>query len=343
MKTASLFASLALAATLLSVCPGNAAAQQGGGNNQEASEARGPFRGGFLRRLRDDLRGDDDEKEKEKQKKPGNPDGGNGREPTPAQRPNQIPGYSVDRPMPGSGRLPGDNAPGFRLSDAGAVPLPGSPQPAPESGASQLPTPPREGFGVVLVDRDEKLFVRSVEPRGNAAEAGLERGDQVLKAGGAEIGSIAAFDEITGILKPGDMIELIVARDDEEKTIQLQFGSTPPVSDEAEGPPLVADNAIDWPAPDFVPGGGLNDSLRMDDPSGLGSEQPVGSGTSVLRQPALPSDPGVAELQQTILQQQQVIRQLQQDVELLRQQLQGSARQPSAQQPRNSQSGRRRN
>jgi PDZ domain len=327
-------------------------AQQNTGNQNpgkpdQAAESRsnGPFRGGFLRRLRDDLRGAEEARAaKEKEKAAANRDN---REPTPARRPNsgQQPNRAdgqngVDWPVPGAGRLPGTNAPGFHLSDSGVLPLPGSPQRAPEASADRLPVPPRQGFGLVLADRDEKLFVQTVEPDGNAAECGLRRGDQVLQLGGIDIHSIAEFDEITGIMKAGDQIDLVFSRDGEKSTAQLQFGSAPPLEEATEGPPLVAETDPDSPAPDFVP-----EPARQQLPileNGLAAPPLTGNGSSVLQQPQFAPGIGVEQLQQTVLQQQQIIRQLQQDVENLRRQLQASQRPQASTPPRTNQSSRRR-
>lgn len=347
-----MFRSRIFAITLIAVagwgsasCPASHA-QQNQGNQGQAAESRnsGPFRGGFLRRLREDLRNEEEAraaKEKEREKAAANRQN---REPTPAQRPNSGEangGVATDRLSDGSGRLPHSNAPGFRLSDSGVLPLPGSPLRAPDEAAERLPAPPRQGFGLVLADRDENLFVQTVEPGGNAAEAGLRRGDQVVQLGGIEVHSIAEFDEITGIMKPGDQIDLVFSREGEKSTIQLQSGSPPPLSDESEGPPLVAGPEPDSPAPDFVPGLTPPQEPALDH----GSAMPAvgGVGPSVLQQQSHNSAPGVEQLQQTVIQQQQVIRQLQQDVESLRRQLQATSRPQADAAPRNSQSSRRRN
>ncbi len=352
MKLTIVPGSLSVAAALIAVIsvlqPQGACAQQpGASDKQPAAESRGPFRGGFLRRLRDDLRSEEEARAaKEKEKAAANREN---REPTPARRPNsgQQPGQAggqngVDRPVPGAGRLPGTNAPGFHLSDSGVLPLPGSPHRAPEEMADRLPTPPRQGFGLVLADRDEELFVQTVEPDGNAAECGLRRGDQVLQLGGIDIHSIAEFDEITGIMKAGDQIDLVFSREGEKSTAQLQFGSAPPLGEETEGPPLIADTDPDSPAPDFVPEPAPQRLPNLD--SELAAPALTGNGSFVLQeQQQLAPGTGVAQLQQTVLKQQQIIRQLQADVETLRRQLQAGQRPQANSAPRTNQSTRRRN
>ena len=66
---------------------------------------------------------------------------------------------------------------------------------------------------------------------GNAAEAGLRRGDVLVEAGGVELTSIEEFEEIAKILGAGDQLELKVARSGRTGKVMLQHGQQPTLED----------------------------------------------------------------------------------------------------------------
>lgn len=90
----------------------------------------------------------------------------------------------------------------------------------------------QDGFGMaVVLDKNENLVVAQVVANGNAAEAGLRRGDVLVEAGGVELTSIEEFEEIAKILGAGDQLELKVARSGRTGRVMLQHGQQPTLED----------------------------------------------------------------------------------------------------------------
>lgn len=212
----------------------------------------------------------------------------------------------------------------------------------------------QQGFGLVIEERNEVLVVQSVAPGSNAASAGLQPGDVIVKLGGVETATVAEFDEITGIMQPGDQIGFQVRRRGKEVDGLLQFGATPEpdaatavTSDLNEGPSLLpSDTGETTRQPlqgnrngqaDFVPNpnAGQSRSALVGERQIFANPQgAVGTGVNEgarggFRQPTLPGGtPGhtVEQLQATILQQQQVIRQLQREIDELKQRVPSQSR-----------------
>ena len=84
----------------------------------------------------------------------------------------------------------------------------------------------------VEADKDDRVIVTQVLPGSNAAEAGLQRGDVIVAAGGVDLGSIEEFREITKIMGAGDQLDFKVARRGRESTLTLQHGQPPQLPDE---------------------------------------------------------------------------------------------------------------
>jgi S1-C subfamily serine protease len=88
---------------------------------------------------------------------------------------------------------------------------------------------PYIGIGFVLPEStvrrlgyDKGVMVSSVKPGGPAAEAGLQRGDVIIKINGDEIGTIAALNRTMRKVKVGDKLKLTVLREDEQMEVQLK-------------------------------------------------------------------------------------------------------------------------
>jgi serine protease Do len=79
---------------------------------------------------------------------------------------------------------------------------------------------------VGLPERDG-LLVRAVEDDGPAAAAGIERGDLIVTAGGAEVdGADALYAALDAVPAAGGDLELGIVRGTDERTITVTFGAT---------------------------------------------------------------------------------------------------------------------
>jgi S1-C subfamily serine protease len=121
-------------------------------------------------------------------------------------------------------------------------------------GESKLPLAAAQGrdpgYGVV---------VAFVEPRGPAEEAGVSRGDILLKLNSERIEGSAGLVRILSDLEPGDEVELLVLHGDEERALSL----TP---DERDGRAylgltpcggLASDPTVQWIPPGALSSGAL--------------------------------------------------------------------------------------
>ena len=77
---------------------------------------------------------------------------------------------------------------------------------------------------VGLPDRDG-LLVRVVEEGSPAAAAGLEEGDYIVKAAGADVASVDALYKAMEGLQPGATLELTLLRGTEERTVTLTLAA----------------------------------------------------------------------------------------------------------------------
>lgn len=85
------------------------------------------------------------------------------------------------------------------------------------------PTPEGAGsLGMTAVERDGKLWIESVLPDGPAAEAGLQKGDRILEAGGRAVSTRKEFQERLADLKAGALVELKVVSDGEKLTVKVR-------------------------------------------------------------------------------------------------------------------------
>jgi predicted metalloprotease with PDZ domain len=81
-------------------------------------------------------------------------------------------------------------------------------------------------FGLDFSEESESVLVTLVDSRGNASQAGLERGDKILSLGGAAVVNPKEFAQIAGLLSDGDQIELIYSRDGKEEKAFIQYGNS---------------------------------------------------------------------------------------------------------------------
>ncbi len=85
------------------------------------------------------------------------------------------------------------------------------------------------GFGMSVATLEDSIIVNSVTPGGNAAAAGLQRGDVISKIGGAPLLSTDELDAITKSMDGGDRVEFEFSRRGKESKAFVQFGEQKPV------------------------------------------------------------------------------------------------------------------
>ena len=83
------------------------------------------------------------------------------------------------------------------------------------------------GFGMMVRARAEQLYVDQLDPKGNAATAGVRRGDQLISGGGVDFESVADFNGIAEVLEDGDQLEFAVKRKGTKKEMLIAFGKVP--------------------------------------------------------------------------------------------------------------------
>ena len=99
-----------------------------------------------------------------------------------------------------------------------------------------------------LQAQGDDFFIGRIDPRGNAAEAGLRRGDLIEEIGGAPIQVMEEFDAIAKAMRGGDRVEFKVSRrGSKAEKVVVQFGEPAPVEESNEEAP----NKIDILPRDF--------------------------------------------------------------------------------------------
>lgn len=182
------------------------------------------------------------------------------RQPTPAQR-NRQPTPIQRTPVQGT---PTQRAPSPRASAQG-VPAQRSQQtqqrsparrqtPSKQVASSSNKQSKRVGFGFEIVERKDKLIISKIDGKGNAAEIGLKRGDEIVGIGGIDVDTKESFDEIAGILNSGDTIEISYKRKGQVDDILIPFGQpeemedTAGIEDEIQTPSRIDGNDFAPPA-----------------------------------------------------------------------------------------------
>jgi hypothetical protein len=186
--------------------------------------------GRLLRKWRDDLFG------KSEEPKPGQPKAADpSQQPTPAGQ-RQSPNYA--QMTPAQRQQYAQQQLARQQSSAGQASR--SPQANPQPGfteahrSSGLVT---EGFGMeIRRDPQDKFYVAQTIAKGNAAKAGVQRGDQILQVGGVELTTLEELDEIAKILGEGDQLEFELTRRGGNKKILVQFGEAKEVESDVPGP-----------------------------------------------------------------------------------------------------------
>lgn len=219
----------------------------------------------------------------------------NGRTPTPA-KPTQSP---ANRPAPNQASKAQLSAQATsRASYQSAL------------AAPREPKPNRKGFGFTLTEKDNKLIITRIDAKGNATEAGIQRGDQIVGIGGVDVDNEDSFNEIADILNPGDTIEIAFKRGGQVDDVLVAYGTSPEF-DESQNE------------------GNLDSSTSRRGDFAPPRNVPSKSGSSVLNH----TNPTVREidrLTQTVAEQRRVIEQLQSQIRSMQQQSQSRQIAPPA-------------
>jgi Skp family chaperone for outer membrane proteins len=191
----------------------------------------------------------------------------------------------------------------------------------PQTAVAGSPT----GFGLMLIVEGQRVVVADVDRQGNAFAAGIRKGDLIEKIGGLEIQTIEEFDQIAGMLKGGDQVEMVFSRRGKSDSAEVAFGTleggiespegervssaTAPRSQSATAADLFAPPLQNLPSNSSVSGAdrGMQSVLDNQIQSSLTPRSPI-SGT----------DGDIQSLQQTIQQQQQQINALQKQLDAMR-------------------------
>ena len=162
-------------------------------------------------------------------------------------------------------------------------PTPSRKQPSPtlkfssNQRPSSLKKPTRSGskdFGFNVQENDEgQLIVSRIDARGNAAEAGLARGDRIIEVGGIEANSAKELEEISKIMHSGDQMEFKIKRNGREKTLMITYGAAPEPDEENVDESLSKTRRYDFSPP--------NQNARRGEKSILDSPAPGRSARSI--------------------------------------------------------------
>ena len=181
--------------------------------------------------------------------------------------------------------------------------------------------PKRNGFGFNVAENDDdQLYVSWVDRNGNAAQAGVRRGDRIKEIGGIESKTLQEFEEIAKIMSPGDQMEFKISRSGRDQKIMVPFGQMPK-PDAAE---LTTSNEQTAPpesnAPrryDFAPPSGSNNMKSVLNSQSIYRSQPQTKQVSQRFTDQI--DPNqIQMMRDTIEQQNKQIEQLQKEIFQLR-------------------------
>lgn len=83
---------------------------------------------------------------------------------------------------------------------------------------------PRGLVGLELAEKGDDVVVAGILASGPSAQAGLKKGDVLLKIDGKEVSDVARAHQLTSRVRPGQEIRLVVRRDGSETEIIVQAG-----------------------------------------------------------------------------------------------------------------------
>lgn len=94
-----------------------------------------------------------------------------------------------------------------------------------------------KGFGMKIQQSGERFYVSEVASRGNAAAAGLRRGDLIVNVGGAPLKVVEEIESIAKAMRSGDRVEFEVSRrGSKAEKVFVQFGQAPKVEQPKDEP-----------------------------------------------------------------------------------------------------------
>jgi S1-C subfamily serine protease len=86
----------------------------------------------------------------------------------------------------------------------------------------------RAYLGVSTTDAPQGgALVAEVRPGDPAQEGGLEVGDRIVTVDGEEVGESADVSTLVTAKRPGDRIEIVVKRGDDEESLTVELGDRP--------------------------------------------------------------------------------------------------------------------
>lgn len=93
-------------------------------------------------------------------------------------------------------------------------------------GGFKTPEPPRPRglVGLELAAKGDDVVVAGVLASGPSAQAGLKKGDVLLKIDGKDVADVARAHQLSSRIRPGQEIRLVVRRDGSETEITVQAG-----------------------------------------------------------------------------------------------------------------------
>ena len=219
---------LMIVALTLTVMTGDLVAQGSSGDRMFGN-------GRFLRRMKNEITGNSS-KPDPKKKSPKKADA-KSKAPTPATRKTNSPtpaartpnGLPANRPSltnrPTPAKRPGAN---YRAPQLDGPIIKGVVEPATRDKApadvTRSARKPTFGFGMLLETRRDQLVVTQLDPKGNAVEAGIKRGDIVVEAGGIEMETMQEFNDVTDVLQEGDQIEFVLLRKGKKEKMLIMHG-----------------------------------------------------------------------------------------------------------------------
>lgn len=171
---------------------------------------------------------------------------------------------------------------------------------------------------MLLELRAKKLVVTQLNPRGNAHEAGIRKGDVVIDAGGMELGSLDEFNEVADILGQGDQLEFEITRRGKKEKVLIQFGTAPKEGEIVKAKPAKANDYSFVPETDETSRSGMRSVVEPPQQSKKNriKPQPVPQPIRTSQLQVLNRNAGSND-QQTIDQQSEKIKRMQLEIERL--------------------------
>ena len=82
----------------------------------------------------------------------------------------------------------------------------------------------RAYLGVRLDESAAHVEILEVTPESAAANAGLQTGDRIVRIDDHQIASLEDLRDVLGAHRPGDTIEVLIERDEEALTVEVELG-----------------------------------------------------------------------------------------------------------------------